>query len=157
MIEKRERLPTPSHELAIFLLYDPNTNKFLLEERRAKFKGDKMAGFVVVPSGKLEPEDYLQGGDYFINALFREVGEEFGVVPESITFLIETEFTTPNQHFYRSRVFLITRWAGEVVNKEGKHEHEWVPLSEAEDRASLTESKEFIAAAKARLNGLNVT
>ncbi|MBI2405906.1 NUDIX domain-containing protein [Candidatus Microgenomates bacterium] len=156
MIKEREGLPTHSTESAIFLLYDPNTNRFLLEERRARFEGDQMAGMWVVPAGKLEPEDYQESGDHFENALVREIGEEFGVVPQTFYFLFVIDHVTPNNHPYRSKIYLVTSWNGEVENKENKHEHEWIPLDEAEERASHWLAKEIISKAKEAIPNLTV-
>lgn len=119
-------------ESCIFLLFAKDSGKVLIEKRRAKSLDDKMGGMLVIPAGKVEEVDRVPNEDYFENALKREVFEEFGVVVTSKTVLFDTTHTTPNGNTYDSRVYLVHGWQGNVSNAEGKHEHLWLDVSEAE-------------------------
>lgn len=141
---EKEVRPVSERGSSIFVLYDQNTDRVLLERRRPKFEGDQLAGLLIFLGGKVDTAD-LNGGDPFENTLVREMVEELGVVPENFTILLEPRFTSPNGHPYTSRVYLVTKWRGEPTNREGKHEHVWMPLAEAQRLVQLDLTKEIVA------------
>lgn len=147
-LRERKEIKAERRESCIFLLFDRNSGKVLLEKRQAKSPNDKMAGMLIIPGGKVEEADRVPDGDYFENALVREVFEEFRVVVTSQTVLFDITHTTPNGNTYDSRVYLVHGWQGNVLNVEGKHEHMWLNVSEAERLVSNPISKRIIRAAR---------
>lgn len=148
-----EVIQPPQLESAIFLFYDPVTDKVLLERRQAKFEGDKMVGLVIIPGGKVDVEDRAKEGDYFEHALVREIDEEFGVELRDYSLLFEVNHVTLNNEAYRSKIYLVIEWEGKITNRENKHEYSWIPLNEAEDVCTHWLGKEIIKGLKTRLSG----
>lgn len=132
----------------IFLLFDQSSGRVLIEKRRAKSPNDKMTGMLIIPAGKVEEVDRVPNGDYFENALMREVSEEFGVVVTAKTVLFDIMHTTPNGNTYDSRVYLVHGWQGNVLNVEGRNEHLWLDIQEAERLVSNPVEKRAIRAAR---------
>lgn len=135
-------------ESCIFLLFDQNSGKVLIEKRHARSPNDKMAGMLIIPGGKVEEVDRVPNEDYFENALKREVFEEFGVVVTSKTVLFDITHTTPNGNTYDSRVYLVHGWQGNVSNAEGRNEHLWLDIREAGRLVSDPVEKRAIQAAR---------
>lgn len=72
---------------------------------------------------------HCEGGETFEDALQRELQEEIGVKPtETVLLMVVDE--SPD---FILNLFLVTKWDGEVTNKD-EHEHErieWLTLDEA--------------------------
>lgn len=147
MSKEIKELQPRKRKSCIFLLFDRGSGKVLMQRRHARSPNDKMAGMLIIPGGKVEEVDRVNG-DYFEDALIREVFEEFGVVVTAKTALFEMTHTTPNGNTYDSRVYLVHGWQGNVRNVEEKHELLWLDIREAEDLVSNPVSKRAIRAAR---------
>lgn len=148
MRKERKELQIRKRESCIFLLLDKGSGRVLIQKRRARFPDDKMAGMLIIPGGKVEEVDRVANGDYFENALVREVFEEFGVVVTAKLVLFNVTHTTPNGNTYDSRVYLVHEWQGDVSDAEGKHELVWLDIQEAERLVSGPVAKRTIRAVR---------
>ncbi|HRO08548.1 MAG TPA: CoA pyrophosphatase [Saprospiraceae bacterium] len=81
-----ERMPAPENHLigcVLALLYPKDRKTYLaLIERTSFHSGDKHAGQISFPGGKLEESDYS-----YEDCALRETYEEIGVMPESVGIL----------------------------------------------------------------------
>ena len=91
-------------EAVVFCFY--KDGKVLLEDRGKGFNVE-----AIFPNGKIETKDKYDQ-NYIVNALYREVSEEFDnkITIKNEKFLAEIEVHEINVLFY---LFLITDWIGE--------------------------------------------
>lgn len=134
----------PTREGVIFLLY--KDGKVLLEDRKHPKKA--YFGYTIIPGGTLEKEI----DNDFETAAKREILEESGVIVRKMMLLDTFLHTTISGNLYNTSAFLITEYGGEVKNMEGKSNHLWVSLEEADNLVEFAESKYIILLAKNVLN-----
>ncbi len=108
-------------QIVIFAIIKDNIIQL---EKRLKI-GSALFGFNIVPGGTVEDNETLE------EALFREVKEEYDIVPKQFDFLgsdteIEKDSTVTVRH-----VFLVTSWEGIPSNPESKNGHIEATLKEA--------------------------
>ncbi|MGM0495682.1 MAG: hypothetical protein ACQERX_03360, partial [Bacillota bacterium] len=101
-------------EGVVFCFY--KENKVLLEDRG---KGFDVEAFY--PNGTIETKDKQNSNNYILNALYREVSEEFDGKIDILdkTYLGELIVPEINVLFY---IFVITKWKGnfpEVIREKG--------------------------------------
>jgi 8-oxo-dGTP pyrophosphatase MutT (NUDIX family) len=94
-------------EGVVFCFY--KDGKILLEDKGKGFNVE-----AIFPNGKIENKDKINN-DYIVNALYREVSEEFNnqIVIKNEKYLGQLKVHEINVLFY---VFLITEWDGEFPN-----------------------------------------
>lgn len=138
--ERRE----PEKEGVIFLIYQ--NGKVLLEDRKTPNKA--YFGYKIIPGGKVEIDKDLNHE----KAAEREALEECGIVVKKMIHLDTFLHMTISNHLYHTSAYLITEFEGEVVNKEGKSDHVWVEIDEAEKSLEFVDSRYIILLAKKYLN-----
>ena len=87
---------------------------------------DWLAGAWDVFGGHVEPGESGPG------ALHRELREELGIGPLSTRYLARIDGSAPEP--WTLRLYLITRWRGEPVNRAEHAEIRWCALDEAQQR-----------------------
>ncbi|MFO7968716.1 MAG: hypothetical protein R6U15_01210 [Candidatus Izemoplasmatales bacterium] len=102
-------------EGVVFCFY--KENKVLLEDRGKGFDGEAF-----YPNGTIETKDKQNSNNYILNALYREVSEEFDGKIDILdkTYLGELIVPEINVLFY---IFVITKWKGnfpEVIREKGE-------------------------------------
>lgn len=143
--EELSHLPQTIH----FLLYKED-DTVLLEERSRR--GSAFFGKTVIPSGHIDEVDFQEGGDPCLNALKRELSEEFGVVPLMYYHLLTEVTTNSRGKSYLAHVYLVTEYEGEPQTEEPqKGRHKWVFIERAEDELQTPITKRAIAEAKRTL------
>lgn len=120
-----------------------NKHKEVLIENR--IMGNEI--HIFFPSGSIETKDLKSGTDYRINALHREVEEEFNgaVIMKDIQYLNEVYVDEIKIVFY---VYMITKWDGEFpeyVVEEGEEDAklEWVRLNDFDEVFEFESAKEI--------------
>ncbi len=115
-----ERGSTASPRIAVGILQDP-TGRVLIARRP---EGMPAGGLWEFPGGKCEP------GESVAAALVRELAEEIGVVPTTVTPLLEQppRADAPQLHF-----LLVTGWQGTPEGREGQP-LDWVAPGELDAR-----------------------
>ena len=131
MSERRER-KFPDKFGIMFLVC--HNGKVLVEER---IRPDSTNwGFYLIPAGGIET------GEDPEKTMLREAGEEHGIKPTQYYKLPTFENVSLRGDFYQITPFLITRYEGEVVNKESeKCNLHWMTFEEAMAIVPLASSK----------------
>jgi 8-oxo-dGTP pyrophosphatase MutT (NUDIX family) len=108
----------------LFIFYNHQTNKILIEERSPDqiFSGKK-----IFPGGSMEKYD----NNNLVTAFKREVSEELGVTP---TKYLNLEYPIIGETGAILCPFLITKWDGNIPNKvlDKGNSLEWVDLDSYE-------------------------
>jgi 8-oxo-dGTP pyrophosphatase MutT (NUDIX family) len=86
-----------------------------------------MFGFTIVPGGS------VKNGETQEEAMIREAGEEYGVIPTVYKKLgvVHNRSSVGSLDF--RHVFLVTEWEGELSNRENRNEHLEASLEEARE------------------------
>lgn len=129
-----ERLSNPL-SVVIFLVTRPD-GKILLEERKEEF--DEACGKIIIPAGKISKSETPQ------EALQRELLEELEISVR-MYFGLGTITTDTG---YLASVVLVTDYAGEIANKEGRNSHIWLMPEEADKVLGLGSDKAILKKAK---------
>ena len=113
------------HRVAVlFIFYDQQTNKILVEERSDKqiFSGKK-----IFPGGSMEISD----NNNLTRTLIREISEELGVLP---TKFLNLEYPVIGETGAILCPFLITKWNGSIPDKvmDKGNSLKWVDLGSYE-------------------------
>ncbi|MDA0150264.1 NUDIX hydrolase [Vibrio sp. LaRot3] len=119
------------HECVSFMLIEHDS--VLLEKRSETRETD--AGAINIPGG------HIEHGESPIQALFREVGEELNVIPESYKYLCSLHH--PTSELQLIHYYVVDSWKGEISAQEAESVH-WYPLRSAPvgieaDRLALVE------------------
>lgn len=144
MIEGQERT-TPAKQSVMFLLY--KDGGFLFEKR---LRPDKSYyGHTIIPAGKVDEGK----GESILEALSREISEEYGVNTFDSAWLDTFEDVTPRGNHYLVHAFLVTGFEGEVKeNEPGKAELIWLFAEEARVEIKFVNSRYVLALAQSYLN-----
>jgi len=118
MAERREQIEKHG---VIFALWDGE--KIQLEER--KKIGGKFFGYILVPGGAVEEGETLK------EALFREVGEEYGVKALSYRKIGVYPNIEDNGILNVRHLYLVTKWKGNLSNPENTNGHIETSIKEA--------------------------
>jgi hypothetical protein len=135
---------------AVMFLFVKNNN-FLIEIRP---KGNSEETFI--PNGTIDKCDLDKGGDYRINAIKREIDEEYrnSIKVENFEFLGEYTVEKLKIRFYG---YLITDWVGDIPKysiENGKlfAKLKWIPLVKYKKYLSYESSLHFVNRAIERIN-----
>lgn len=129
-------------EGVIFAFYDNKTNKILLEKR------DKAGEDIFFTNGSVEIKDQKDGQDYLLNAMVREVMEEFDdkIIVKKHQLIGTLKVTEISIIFY---IYLIEDWIGRfpkftIEDGEEFAELMWCSLEEAQQIISYESGKEIL-------------
>lgn len=109
-------------------------NRVLAEKRKLSKEADP--GAVAIPGG------HIKKGESCKEALYRESGEELGIIPCDIKYVCS--LLHRSQKLHKIHYFAIESWEGEIENNEAESLL-WIPLGEPErldidvDRVAIRE------------------
>ncbi len=119
------------HECVSFLLV--KDGKILLETRAKDKETDP--GAIAIPGGHMELNETQE------QALYREIGEELAVVPQSFVYLCSLYH--PTTELQLLHYYVVSNWSGEIECHEAEYV-DWyfptnAPVSTEVDRVALNE------------------
>ena len=94
-------------------------NQFLVEKRKLSKEVD--------PGARTIPGGHIEDGESQEEALYREIYEELGIVPQNIKYVCSLLHKTKELH--KIHYFLIESWEGKILNNEAES-LQWLPLEE---------------------------
>jgi len=147
MIEVGEEKRKPGEREGVLFLLTKNS-RFLTELRVKKESG--FYGRFRIPGGEIE------NGESPIQAAFREVFEEHGVIVKNMVYLDTFDEVTLNNQVVRLHAFLVTDFSGEPKQLEPeKSLLYWFEEGAAFDKLKLVSSRHVLNIAIQYLSGQN--
>jgi 8-oxo-dGTP pyrophosphatase MutT (NUDIX family) len=130
MAERKERLEKNG---VVFALWDGKNLQLEVRKKPGNF-----FGFTIIPGGKVEKSESFE------DALLREVKEEYRI--EVLEYYTLGDFTEIEDGgiVNTRRLFLVTRWNGELGNPEKINDHIGVPIEKAFGLSNHPLTKTFL-------------
>jgi 8-oxo-dGTP diphosphatase len=142
MVERKEK-NSYEYEGVIFLVY--KDGKFLIEERTRNDSAH--FGYFTIPAGTMEQNELPE------DALLRELSEEQGIRATETTLIDSFESMTFGGKHYLMHAYLITKYEGELENKEQeKCKLHWVTPKEADNLLCIASSRLILFKSLAIIN-----
>lgn len=141
MAERKEMLRKNG---VVFALWDGENLQLEVRKKPGNF-----FGLTIIPGGKVEK------GESFEDALFREVREEYGI--EVLKYCALGNFVEIEDGgiVNTRKLFLVTRWDGELDNPENINGHIGVSIKEAFTYCKHPSAKTFLSAIWKGISGLS--
>lgn len=142
---KESKELTPENHWVIHALY--RDGKLQLEKRTEP--GASMFGYVIVPGGSIKV------GETQEEAMLREAGEEYGVIPLVYKKLGIVYNRSSSGSLDFRHIYIVTEWEGELKNLENRNEHIEATLEEARELCKHPISQQTLNLIEKELSGQN--